>query len=90
MPDLTLALDNVLIDRDPLAIAHGMWAKARCLAAPAPRLPERFTVEVEVRKPVAPPATVQFLVGVRDGGVSFAGRDAARGTPHLDGRADWS
>jgi hypothetical protein len=36
----------------PSAIAHGMWTKARCLAALGPRLPERFTVDVAFRKPI--------------------------------------
>ncbi|MBV9421974.1 MAG: hypothetical protein JOZ98_03615 [Solirubrobacterales bacterium] len=70
------------------AIAHGMWTKARCLAALAPGLPERFTLEVEFRKPILLPSTVEFLEAPRDGGIRFAVREAARGTPHLDG--DWA
>ena len=42
----------------PSAIAHGMWTKARCLAALEPRLPDAFTVEVAFRKPILLPATV--------------------------------
>lgn len=72
------------------AIAHGMWTKARCLAALAPRLPERFTVQVEFRKPILLPGTVQFLDALSDGGVRFAVRDAAHETPHLDGDAEWA
>ncbi|HZU59990.1 MAG TPA: MaoC/PaaZ C-terminal domain-containing protein, partial [Solirubrobacteraceae bacterium] len=30
----------------PTAIAHGMWTKARCLAALGPHLPDSFSVEV--------------------------------------------
>ena len=44
----------------PTAIAHGMWTKARCLAALHPRLPDHFRVEVQFRKPILLPATVQF------------------------------
>ena len=33
----------------PTAIAHGMWTKARCLAALESRLPESFTVEAAFR-----------------------------------------
>jgi acyl dehydratase len=72
----------------PTAIAHGMWTKARCLAALDPRLPERFTVEVTFRKPILLPATVQF--GERDvagGRIELSVRGAGKGTPHLDGNA---
>jgi acyl dehydratase len=66
----------------PSAIAHGMWTKARCLAALGARLPEAFAVEVAFRKPILLPATVQFAAG---GGIRFGVRDAEQGTPHLDG-----
>jgi acyl dehydratase len=72
------------------AIAHGMWTKARCLAALGPRLGRRgqgYTVQVAFRKPILLPATVQFAEGAGDGGgtIAFGVRDAKRGTPHLDG-----
>ena len=71
----------------PTAIAHGMWTKARCLAALDPRLPERFTVEARFRKPILLPATVQFGERALDGtGIEFSVRGAGKGTPHLDGR----
>jgi hypothetical protein len=70
----------------PTAIAHGMWTKARCLAALDPRLPDRFTVEVEFRKPILLPATVRFSEREDSAGISFAVRGAGKGTPHLDGR----
>jgi acyl dehydratase len=44
----------------PRAIAHGMWTKARCLAALERRLPEAFTVEVDFKKPILLPARVGF------------------------------
>ena len=44
----------------PTAIAHGMWTKARCLAALGPRLDEKFTAEAAFRKPILLPATVKF------------------------------
>jgi MaoC like domain len=40
------------------AIAHGMWTKARCLAAL--RLPEAFTAEVRFKKPILLPGKVTF------------------------------
>jgi acyl dehydratase len=70
----------------PAAIAHGMWTKARCLAALAPRLPDAFTVDVRFRKPILLPARVEFAsAGADDDEIDFEVRDAKRGTPHLDG-----
>jgi hypothetical protein len=42
----------------PRAIAHGMWTKARCLAAL--RLPEALAVNVRFKRPVLLPSTVTF------------------------------
>jgi acyl dehydratase len=69
----------------PTAIAHGMWTKARCLAALDPRLDDKFTVQVAFRKPILLPATVKFAEESRNGAVRFGVRDARKGTPHLDG-----
>jgi hypothetical protein len=76
----------------PSAIAHGMWTKARCLAALGPELGGRgqgYTVTVAFRKPILLPATVAFAEaagdGDGDGTIAFGVRDAGRGTPHLDG-----
>ena len=71
----------------PAAIAHGMWTKARCLAALESRLPDAFAVEVRFRRPILLPARVEFASADEgDGGIEFAVRDAKRATPHLDGR----
>jgi acyl dehydratase len=70
----------------PTAIAHGMWTKARCLAALEPRLPDRFSVEVAFRKPILLPATVQFGERSDSARTRFSVRGAGKGTPHLDGR----
>jgi hypothetical protein len=71
----------------PTAIVHGMWTKARCLAALDPRLPDSFTVEVEFKKPILLPATVEFSeLDEQQAGIRFAVRGAGKGTPHLDGR----
>jgi acyl dehydratase len=69
----------------PSAIAHGMWAKARCLAALESRLPDAFSVEVRFRKPIRLPGRVEFLSDAGSEEIHFAVRDARRGTPHLDG-----
>jgi acyl dehydratase len=73
----------------PTAIAHGMWTKARCLAALDPRLPERFSVEVAFKKPILLPATVEFSELATPSGIRFAVRGAGKKTPHLDGRASF-
>jgi MaoC like domain len=44
----------------PRAIAHGMWSKARCLAALEPSLPAAYEVSVDFRKPILLPGTVTF------------------------------
>ncbi|WP_435210118.1 MaoC/PaaZ C-terminal domain-containing protein [Micromonospora sp. bgisy143] len=62
-------------------IAHGMWSKARCLAALETRLPDAYTVEVAFKLPVPLPSTVNFALLPDDG---FALHDS-RGRPHLVG-----
>ena len=69
----------------PSAIAHGMWTKARCLAALEPTLPDAYTVEVAFKRPILLPATVEFAEESRDGSVAFGVRGRKQGTPHLDG-----
>jgi acyl dehydratase len=70
----------------PRAIAHGMWTKARCLAALENKLPNAFDVSVSFRRPILLPAKVEFASRDADGGaIEFAVRDAKKGTPHLDG-----
>jgi acyl dehydratase len=65
----------------PSAIAHGMWTKARSLAAMENRLPQAFTVGVSFKEPILLPATVEF----GEKGERFDVRDAKNGTPHLEG-----
>lgn len=72
----------------PRAIAHGMWTKARCLAALESRLPDAFAVDVGFRKPILLPGRVEFASAVDGEKIEFAVRDAKRGTPHLDGRVE--
>ncbi len=70
----------------PRPIAHGMWSKARCLAALEGRLPDRFTVDAAFKLPILLPATVAYS-GQRDahGEWRFALHDAKSGRPHLTG-----
>jgi acyl dehydratase len=44
----------------PAAIAHGMWTKARALAALEPRLADAFETDVRFRRPILLPAKVEF------------------------------
>ncbi|HEU5043561.1 MAG TPA: MaoC/PaaZ C-terminal domain-containing protein [Nocardioidaceae bacterium] len=59
----------------PRQIVHGMWSKARCLAALEGRLPDAVTVEVAFKKPVLLPGTVALGTRRTDGG--RAGRHPA-------------
>jgi acyl dehydratase len=69
----------------PTAIAHGMWSKARALAAVDNRLPDAFTVNVAFKRPILLPSKVTFGVSERADGLDFTIRNAKKGTPHLDG-----
>jgi acyl dehydratase len=69
----------------PGAIAHGMWTKARCLAALDSRLPDAFAVAVRFRKPILLPARIEFASAAEGEEIAFSVRDAKRQTPHLDG-----
>ncbi len=69
----------------PAAIAHGMWTKARCLAALESRLPDAFTAEVSFRRPILLPGRVEFGSSASDGRIDFFVRDAKKHTPHLEG-----
>jgi MaoC dehydratase-like protein len=68
-------------------IAHGMWSKARCVAAFANRLGDEATVEVEFKKPIFLPGSVAFGSRVVDGGLDFSLTNPGNGAPHLVGRA---
>ena len=72
----------------PRTIAHGMWTKARGLAALENRLPASFGVRARFRKPVLLPSTVTFGSVEDDGVTRFAVRAARDGAPHLDGRVE--
>jgi acyl dehydratase len=70
----------------PRAIAHGMWTKARCLAALEPRLEDSFTAHVAFRRPLLLPATVGFGSTQAGATTRFAVRGARDGERHLDGQ----
>jgi acyl dehydratase len=72
----------------PGPIAHGMWAKARCLAALEGRLPDRYTVDVAFKLPIPLPSTVAFGAVATDDGWLLDLRAARSGKPHLAGTID--
>jgi acyl dehydratase len=68
------------------AIAHGMWVKARTLAALTGRLPEHLTVDVAFDKPLYLPSTVAYLTAPAHGGWDFAVRNSGnQEIQHLTG-----
>ena len=71
----------------PRQIAHGMWTKARCIAAIENRLPEAVHVEVAFKKPVFLPGKVSFASSEYDGVNTIALTNPKDGAPHLVGRA---
>lgn len=69
----------------PTTIVHGMWSKARMLAAVENRLPEAYTIEVEFKKPVLIPGRVRFIANDEDGGWNLVLRDDRKGAVHAVG-----
>src|SRR5256714_15616117 len=67
------------------AIAHGMWLKARCLAALEGRLPDALTAEVEFKSPLLLPSTVGFSSQLEGTSWTFAVSHLSSGRPHLNG-----
>ncbi len=70
----------------PRHIAHGMWTKARALAALDNRLPEQVRVEVGFKKPIFLPGTVAFGFRGAEDGIRFSVTDPRKGAPHVVGR----
>ncbi|HEY2636929.1 MAG TPA: MaoC/PaaZ C-terminal domain-containing protein [Solirubrobacteraceae bacterium] len=66
-------------------IAHGMWVKARCLAALESLLPPAYTAAVRFKAPLGLPSTVAFSSRPEDGGRAFSVRSVSSGRPHLEG-----
>jgi acyl-CoA thioesterase FadM len=69
----------------PAPIAHGMWMKARCLAALEGTLPESFAAQVRFKAPVKLPSRVAFASWAEDGERRFTLHEAGGGKPHLEG-----
>jgi hypothetical protein len=72
----------------PRQIAHGMWTKARCVAALEPRLPTALAVEVAFKRPILLPGKVEFATAAPGERTEFAVRDPRKATPHLAGSVE--
>ncbi len=68
----------------PRAIAHGMWTKARALAALEGRLPDAYRADVMFKLPVLLPATVEYATRAHGDDWHVAVRSRS-GKPHLAG-----
>jgi acyl dehydratase len=71
----------------PSAIAHGMWMKARCLAALEGRLGDALEASVEFRSPLRIPGRGQLRLASRDGRFAFALESQDGERTHLVGEA---
>lgn len=72
----------------PRQIAHGMWSKARCLAALDGRLSDAVRVEVSFRKPILLPGTVAFGSHRTGDTYAFSLTSPKSGAAHLLGRTE--
>ncbi|UYM04870.1 MaoC family dehydratase [Solicola gregarius] len=70
----------------PRQIAHGMWTKARCLAALGSALPRAYRVDVEFKKPILLPGTVSFGADLGERETSFGVTGSKKPITHLVGR----
>src|SRR5215217_829149 len=67
------------------AIAHGMWTKARCLAAFEGRIPEQCAIFTQFTSPVLLPAKAIFHSKHADAGWSYELRNSAQTKTYLTG-----
>lgn len=72
----------------PRAIAHGMWLKARCLAALESVTPPSHVAEVQFKQPVLLPARLGFASWPEAGGRGFRVDGRASRRPHLSGTVE--
>lgn len=71
------------------AIAHGMWTKARCMAALEASFDSgALRVSTAFKLPIHIPATVRFERRGSDGGIDFFIKDETGQKPHVVGRCE--
>jgi acyl dehydratase len=66
-------------------IVHGMWTKARCLAALQSQLPDAYTVTVAFRRPIMLPGSVRFGSVDSDGRIVIGVTGTRDAAAHLVG-----
>ncbi|HEY7075895.1 MAG TPA: MaoC/PaaZ C-terminal domain-containing protein [Solirubrobacteraceae bacterium] len=69
----------------PRPIAHGMWLKARCVAALEARLPPACAIEVRFGSPLRLPASAGFASWPDEGGRAFAVHAGRERRKHISG-----
>jgi acyl dehydratase len=69
----------------PRPIAHGMWTKARCLAALEGELPDSFVVDVAFKLPIHLPSKVAFRTWEEGTARRVSVRSHKDGKPHITG-----
>ncbi|MEJ7831687.1 MAG: MaoC/PaaZ C-terminal domain-containing protein [Nocardioides sp.] len=69
----------------PRQIAHGMWSKARCIAAIENRLPDAVRVDVAFKKPIILPGGVAFGSTPTPDGYAFLLANPKSGAAHVVG-----
>lgn len=71
-------------------IIHGMWNKARVVAALQNEIGHKpFTVKVDFKLPVFLPSTITFTHSTNANGIGFEVRDKKNEKPHLKGSIDY-
>jgi acyl dehydratase len=72
----------------PRQIVHGMWSKARCVAALENRIPDAVKVETVFKTPVLLPSSVIFRTRPAEGDepLGFSMVNPENDAPHLHGR----
>lgn len=69
----------------PSAIAHGMWTKARCLAAFEGRVRAPYRIAIRFKAPLRVPATARLMSGEEDGRFAFSVESGDEGRLHAAG-----
>ena len=72
----------------PGLVAHGMWMKARCLAAFEGRLPPRLAAEARFTAPLRLPARARLAAEAAGEGWRFALWSEASEKPHVVGKVE--
>jgi acyl dehydratase len=69
----------------PSAIAHGMWTKARCLAAFEGRVRSPYRIAIRFKAPLRVPATARLMSAGEGGRFAFSVESGDEGRLHAAG-----